>query len=123
MESLRRSRQLQQVQLADIMGINSCYVSAIENGKKGPPSKGVLDRLVSELALDDREQGLLWEYVDQSKRTRRLPDNATADEYALMRDIERHLGALSKEQIEIIRNTLRLGGLSKTKSIIEIRRV
>ena len=105
------------------MGINSCYVSAIENGKKGPPSKGVLDRLVSELALDDREQGLLWEYVDQSKRTRRLPDNATADEYALMRDIERHLGALSKEQIEIIRNTLRLGGLSKTKSRIEIRRV
>ena len=123
LESLRRNRQLQQVQLADIMGINSCYVSAIENGKKGPPSKRVLDRLISELALDDREQGLLWEYVDQSKRTIRLPDNATADEYALMRDIEKNLGALSIEQINIIRNTLKLGGYAKTKPRIEIRSV
>ncbi len=39
LESLRRSRQLQQVQLAHRLGVNPCYVSSIESGKKGPPSK------------------------------------------------------------------------------------
>ena len=121
LESLRRSRQLQQVQLADLLSVNSCYVSAIENGKKGPPSKPVLEKLIAELSLDKKEQELLWDYVDQSKRTIRLPDNATAEEYSLMRDMRRHLGALSMEQIEIIRNTLKLGGSTTTKPRIEIR--
>lgn len=123
LESLRRNRHLQQVQLADRLGVNSCYVSAIENGKKGPPSKAVLEKIISELKLDAQEQELLWDYVDQSKRTIRLPEDATPEEYTLMRDIRRHLGALSIEQIDIIRNTLKLSGKAHTKPRIEIRSI
>lgn len=107
--------------MADLLNINSCYVSAIENGKKGPPSKSVLQKLITELGLDEEEQVLLWDYVDQSKRTIRLPDNATAEEYSLMRDMQKHLGSLSIEQIMIIQNTLKLGGNTRMKPRIEIR--
>lgn len=121
LESIRRSRQLQQVQLADRLGVNSCYISAIEKGKKGPPSKEVLVKLITQLTLDQLEQDALWEYVDQSQKTIRVPDNATAEEYALMRDIRVHLGALSSEQISIIRNTLKLGSAIQANHKIEVR--
>lgn len=123
LESIRRSRQLQQVQLADRLGVNSCYVSAMEKGKKGPPSKEVLTKLISQLKLDGSEQEALWEYVDQSQKTVRVPDNATAEEYALMRDIRVHLGALSSEQITIIRNTLKLGSVIPASRRIEVRSI
>ncbi|MFB9886173.1 helix-turn-helix domain-containing protein [Balneatrix alpica] len=49
LEHLRRSRRMQQKQLADLMGINPCYVSTLERGRKGPPSTAVdlSPRLVS----------------------------------------------------------------------------
>jgi len=123
LESLRRSRQLQQIQLADLLSVNSCYISTMEKGKKGPPSKMVLENLIVELKLDTAEQEALWDSVEQSKRTTRLPDNATVEEYALMRDLRSHLGALSSEQISIIRSILKLGTNSEMKQRIEIRSI
>ncbi|WP_227096646.1 helix-turn-helix domain-containing protein [Aeromonas veronii] len=51
LENLRRSRRIQQKQLADLMGINPCYVSTLERGRKGPPSAEVLNRLIKNLNL------------------------------------------------------------------------
>ncbi|MCO7226631.1 helix-turn-helix domain-containing protein [Pleionea sp. CnH1-48] len=121
LEALRRSRNLQQTQLADLLGVHSCYVSAIENGKKGPPTKKVLDNLIISLRLDESEQVLLWDYVDQSQRTTRLPDHATADEYSMMRDLRQCLGSLSSEQITIIRNALKLGNKKRLKQGLDLR--
>lgn len=121
LESLRRSRQLQQVQLADHLGVNACYVSSMENGKKGPPSKGVLNKLIASLDLNEEEQETLWDKVDQSQRTVRLPDNATLEEYALMRDLRDHLGAMSSDKVNVIRNILNMDGRPKHKPRIEIR--
>ena len=121
LESLRRSRQLQQVQLADQLGVNACYVSSMENGKKGPPSKQVLNKLIVSLDLDAEEQEMLWDKVDQSQRTIRLPDNATLEEYALMRDLRDHLGAMSSDKVNVIRNILNMDTRSKSKPRLEIR--
>lgn len=46
LEALRRDRQLQQTQLAGMVGVNACYISSIEKGKKGPPTQEVLDKLI-----------------------------------------------------------------------------
>lgn len=121
LESLRRSRQLQQVQMADLLGVNSCYISSIESGKKGPPSNQIIEKLISKLELDKDEQEILWDKVDESQRTVRLPDNATIEEYALMRDIRRHLGALSSQKIGIIRNILDLDSDRQKPPKIDIR--
>ena len=121
LESVRRSRQLQQAQLADRIGVTPCYVSAIESGKKGPPSKDVIGKLVEKLELTQGEQNELLLCVEQSKKTLRLPENATTDEYLLVADLRHHLGALSIEQINIIRNALRLGSEKPNRPRIEVR--
>lgn len=112
---------MQQVQLADHLGVNACYVSSMENGKKGPPSKQVLNKLIVSLELDAEEQEMLWDKVDQSQRTIRLPDNATLEEYALMRDLRDHLGAMSSDKVNVIRNILNMDTRSNSKPRIEIR--
>lgn len=112
---------MQQVQLADHLGVNACYVSSMESGKKGPPSKLVLNKLIVSLELDAEEQEMLWDKVDQSQRTIRLPDNATLEEYALMRDLRDHLGAMSSDKVNVIRNILNMDTRSKSKPRIEIR--
>jgi transcriptional regulator with XRE-family HTH domain len=49
--------------LADHLGVNACYVSAMENGKKGAPSKQVLNKLIASLKLDAEEQEMLWDHM------------------------------------------------------------
>ncbi|RQM53462.1 XRE family transcriptional regulator [Aeromonas caviae] len=67
LENLRRSRRIQQKQLADLMGINPCYVSTLERGRKGPPSAEVLNRLIKNLNLSRDEQEGLWRSVELSE--------------------------------------------------------
>ncbi len=93
----------------------------MESGKKGPPSKQVLSKLIESLELDADEQEMLWDKVDQSQRTIRLPDNATLEEYALMRDLRHHLGALSSDKVNVIRSILNMDVRSKSR--IEIRSI
>lgn len=119
LESLRRSRQLQQVQLADHLGVSSCYVSGMESGKKAPPSKHVLSKLIDSLELNAEEQEMLRDKIDQSQRAIRLPDNATLEEYALIHDLRRHLGSLSSDKVKVIRSILTMD--DRPKSRIEIR--
>lgn len=109
LEQLRRSRHLQQKQMADVMGINPCYVSTMEKGRKGPPSKHVLEQLVKKLKLSEDEQSQLWRSVELSELTYRLPVNMSKEEFELMYEIRSRLGALSRAQITIIQNTLTLG--------------
>ena len=120
-ESIRRSRQLQQVQVASMLGINSCYVSAFENGNKSPPSIIILEKMISVLDLNVSEQEALWIKAEQSKKTYSIPINCIPEEYVMMNDLSKHLGSLSGEQIAIISNVLKIGaGLSKSSSTIQI---
>lgn len=109
LEQLRRSRHLQQKQMADLMGINPCYVSTMEKGRKGPPSKHVLEQLVKKLQMTPDEQAQLWRSVELSELTYKLPVNMSKEEFELMYEIRARLGALSRAQITIIQNTLMLG--------------
>lgn len=112
LESLRRSRRLKQKQLAALLQVNACYVSAMESGKKGPPGDRVLQRLIESLALNADESNKLWEYVDQSQRTFRLPDDMALEEYALASHFRKRLGSLDKNQIAAIDAVLRMGQAS-----------
>lgn len=123
LSSIRQNRQLQQIQLADLLGVNSCYVSAMEKSKKGPPSKTVINKLVTELELDEEEQGLLWDSIEKSQRIIRIPESASLEEYAFANELRKQLGALSKDQIEAMRSILKLGESSKVKRKLEIRRI
>lgn len=109
LEQLRRSRYLQQKQLADIMGINPCYVSALEKGRKGPPSKPVLEQLIEKLDLSDEEENRLWKSVELSDLNLRLPVNMSRQEFEFLYELRQSLGKLSNNQLVIMQTALKMG--------------
>lgn len=108
LEILRRSRGLQQKQLAAALDVDPTYISLMERGKKGPPSDILLEKLVKQLNLSTEEQILLREYIAQSPRSLMLPKNMALQEYALLRQLWQRLGSLSSLQIETISNVLKM---------------
>jgi len=113
LENIRRSRQLRQKQLAADLGVQACYISALEKGRKTPPSKQVLEKLINALDLNDEELTAMWESVEQSQRSFLLPDGMMLAEYRMVNELRKQLGRLSEGQITIILDVL---ALSKTQS-------
>ncbi|EGW23117.1 helix-turn-helix domain-containing protein [Methylobacter tundripaludum] len=116
LENIRRSRQLQQKQLAADLGVQACYISSLEKGRKAPPSKKVLERLIAALDLNEEEQSLMWESVEQSELSFKLPGNMILAEYQLISRLKQQLGRLSQEQITIMLNVLALNTTSNKQT-------
>lgn len=108
LERIRRSRRLQQKQLAVDLGIQASYLSLLEKGRKSPPSKAVLEKLINVLGLNPDEQAELWICVEQSQRTLQLPDHMDVMEYQMINELRKQLGQLTDVQITIILNVLAL---------------
>jgi Predicted transcriptional regulators len=102
LEQLRRSRGLQQAQLAAEAGVQSCYISAMENGRKGPPSLRVFNKLSQVLDLTEVEKRDLWLTGLQSKKTRKVPPETSTSEYVLVDELWARLGSLTENQINLI---------------------
>ncbi|MGV2873102.1 helix-turn-helix domain-containing protein [Colwellia sp. E150_009] len=109
LEQLRRNRNLQQKDLAELVGINPCYVSVIERGRKGPPSKDVLDKIVKSLNLNQLEKEEFWYNVELSELSFKVPDNVSRSEFELVYKLKKCLGKLSDEQVLIMLTTMKIG--------------
>ena len=109
LEQLRRSRSMQQTQLAAKVGINSSYLSNMEKGRKGPASEPILKKLITVLDLDEEEQKLLRTYVEHSKPSFKIPKEAGLSEYAFINELWKQLGSLTDDQIEAMRLILKMG--------------
>lgn len=107
-ERLRRSRGLQQQQLATMIGINGCYLSNIENGRKGPPSMEVISALIKVLELSPHEANELNTRQRQSKQKREMPRDAGLHEYELVEQLWQRLGTLSVAETEALTKVLLL---------------
>jgi HTH-type transcriptional regulator, competence development regulator len=114
LERMRRSRQLQQKQLAADLGVQASYLSSLEKGRKAPPSKQVLEKLVNVLKLDEEEQAAMWDSAEQSQRNFQLPEDMMLAEYRMVNELRKQLGRLTDLQVAIILNVLALD-TSKTK--------
>lgn len=112
LSQLRRSRKLQQRELAEHVGIRASYVSAMEGGKKGPPSKLVIQKIINALKLTDEEKRVLESSVGPSERIIRLPNTVSLEEYGFLWELRKRLGSLSHEELIIMTHTLKLGGTS-----------
>lgn len=116
LEKMRRSRQLQQKQLAAELGIQASYISSLEKGRKAPPSKKILEKIINTLDLNEDEQADMWESVKQSKRSLELPDSMILGEYQLVSKLSEKLGSLSEEQIALMMGILALN-INKNKQL------
>lgn len=68
LHDLRMRRNVRQADLAELMGYEQSYISALEIGLKGPPTPEFLSRLVAALSLSPDEQAQLQLAADASQR-------------------------------------------------------
>lgn len=108
LETVRRARDMQQTELANLLGIDPSYISALERGKKGPPSENILQKIKTLLSLSDIESKELDLAVAQSERVIRLPNNTSLAEYALISTLRRRIGSLSDAEVNAIACILQL---------------
>lgn len=113
LSQLRRSRKLQQRELAERIGVQPCYISSIEGGKKGPPSKHVLQKLIEILQLSSEEIESLQSSIGPSERVFRVPETVSLEEYVFLWELRQRLGSLSGEELALMSHVLRLGSANR----------
>jgi transcriptional regulator with XRE-family HTH domain len=94
--------------MADKLGYEQSYISAIELGTKGPPSTDFIETLISCLELDGEWQARVAHALEESQRKMILPNEASEDVYRMFNELRRQLEGLHPAQVELIEMALRL---------------
>lgn len=108
LKQIRLSRGFKQKELADRLGYEPSYLSALERSEKGPPREDFVQRLIRGLELNESEQAELARALKASRRQVSLPVRASESEYALLHQLEPQLGFLHPLQIQLIELVLRI---------------
>lgn len=93
---------MRQKEVAEVLGYEPSYLSALERSQKGPPRQEFIQRLIRGLKLDQREQKVLSEALDASRRQFSIPVCASEAEYQLINQLAPQLGRLLPIQIQLI---------------------
>jgi HTH-type transcriptional regulator, competence development regulator len=105
---LRQVRRLRQKELAGLLRIDPSYLSGLESGRKGPPSKALVKRVQAVLGLNDAETLRLEEAADLSRRKYEIPVDAEPAEYRLVSTLMNRVGHLKPAQINAMAEILKL---------------
>lgn len=123
LQELRLVYQLRQAELADKLGYEQSYISALEIGTKGPPTAAFVEKLISALELDSTWQSRLWESLEASQRKLVVPSEAPEAVFRLCNELRRQLDHLHPAQIELMRIALRLPQSMRTEPPASQRRL
>jgi transcriptional regulator with XRE-family HTH domain len=108
LHELRQRHGLRQCALAEKVGYDKTYISAVEVGLKGPPTAEFIDRLAQTLSLSEEERLRLHEAADASRRKMVVDSDIPEDAYWLLKDLRERIHKLSPTQIRVIRDVLSL---------------
>jgi len=106
--TLRTRYGIRQGELADLVGYEQSYISALEVGLKGPPTLEFVKRLSEALSISSEEKQYLHEALLASQRKFTIELDAREDVYWMFRDLREQLPELSEVQVRVIRDILRL---------------
>ncbi|HBD37908.1 MAG TPA: hypothetical protein DC084_30440 [Cupriavidus sp.] len=124
LNKLRLENGLRQADLAERMGYEQTYLSALEVGAKGPPTRQFVERLIYVLDLDKSMATQLFEAWDDSQRQIEIPPYASRDTYLTLNLLRRKIDQLHPAQLEVIRLALQLPDeLKKVTPQPELRRI
>lgn len=104
---------LRQKDLAELLGYEQSYVSAVEIGSKGPPTPEFVQKLISVLALNEDEARQLWEAMDASQRKIQIPSDAPEGVFLLGYELRKQIDHLHPSQVEAMLAILRLSTAMK----------
>jgi transcriptional regulator with XRE-family HTH domain len=99
---------IRQSDLANIMGYEQSFISALEIGSKGPPTQEFVAKLISALDLDEEEQAVLSQAVEESRRKFVLPNDSSPEVYKMCAELWASMERLHPAQIQMIREVIRL---------------
>lgn len=119
LRELRMRHNVRQVELAELLGYEQSYISALEVGLKGPPTQEFIKRLKAALPLSPDEQRELQTAVEASERKLVLDADTPQDVYWLLKELREAVQQLSPVHIRLIRDVLRLRGAAASAEFTE----
>ncbi|PPC84777.1 MAG: transcriptional regulator [Methylotenera sp.] len=108
LRKIRTERQLQQKVMAEIIGCEQSYLSALETDSKVPPQKEKLIQFLKKLSLSSEQMAELLSAAEKSRRTIHLPLKARSQIFEVCHKLEDQLPNISDIQLELIAIALRL---------------
>lgn len=123
LHQLRLRREIRQAELAELLGYEQSYISALEIGTKGPPTPEFVDKLVGALELSQVEEKEIREAAEASQRKLVLDADSPQDVYWMLKDLRQQVNALHPVQIRMIRDALELSGMLVEPQREPIRRI
>lgn len=106
LHDLRLRHQIRQSELAELLGYEQSYISALEVGIKGPPTAEFVSKLVHALALSPKEQAELHEIVLASERKLALAADSPQTLYWMIKRLRDQLDNLHPLQVKLIQDAL-----------------
>jgi len=110
LHDLRLRHQIRQSELAELLGYEQSYISALEVGIKGPPTAEFVTKLVHALALSPEVQAELREAVSASDRKLALPADSPQTLYWMIKRLRDQLDNLHPLQVKLIQDALAMRG-------------
>ncbi len=107
LRDLRLRNNLRQHELAELLGYEQAYVSALELGTRGA-SKELLDALAARMSLSDKDRAALSQAVSESGRRFVLPAEVPTDTYRFCHELWEKIGDLHPAVIQAMRELVRL---------------
>lgn len=101
---LDQSRLLKDV--ADDLNVTSAYLSALEHGKKGQPSKQLLQRIIDTQKLTPTQAKELHQSVKNSETSFDIPSRSTPFAFETANAFARRLPVLTEDQLRKIKEVL-----------------
>jgi transcriptional regulator with XRE-family HTH domain len=108
LHSIRMRRGIRQIDLAEMIGYEQTYISALEIGKKGPPTSEFVERLIGALDLSVEERDQLRHAADASQRRLVIDCDMPQDVFWMLKELRDRVSDLTPVEIQMIRQVLKL---------------
>lgn len=103
LHELRMRHGVRQNELAERIGYEQSYISALEAGTKGPPTQDFLDRFQDVLSLSDEDARKLSAAAPASQRRRVIDADLPQDVFWLVNRLWSNLPLLTPTQVRVIK--------------------
>lgn len=123
LQELRVRHGLRQVELAEAIGYEQSYISALEIGSKGPPTEHFVERLIRVLSISQAEEIKLRAAVAASQRKLVIDPDAPQDVFWLLKELRDGVNQLRPVQVRMIREALNLPGTMQEERAVPTRRL
>jgi len=101
LHELRLKHGIRQTELAELLGYEQSYISALEIGTKGPPTPEFLAKLARAFEMDDPERRELEQIAEASQRKLALDTESPQGLYWMLYELRQHVDKLHPAQVQM----------------------